>query len=69
MTDAQLRRLRDRAHTHDRHCYGAYETCGEHHLHDDKCGGRPLICGQREDRDLLALLEAYDAAVGTFEHR
>lgn len=61
LTDAEIKRLRARAHVHDDdYCYGQYETCGEHHLHDDKCGGRSLLCRQREDKDLVSLLAEFD---------
>lgn len=60
MTDAEIKRLRERSHVHDDYCYGQYEPCGEHHGHDDKCGGRPLLCRQREDKDLVALLAEFD---------
>ena len=61
-----LARLRYAAHVHDGSengnenpgkCYGMYETCGEHHAHTGTCGGRMLVCGRRENRDAVALLE------------
>jgi hypothetical protein len=42
-------------------CYGSYETCGEHHVHDERCGGRRLVCGRKQDRDAIAILEWIEA--------
>ena len=68
--DDALKRVRARAHVHKGDgsgrpqplgsCYGEYETCGEHHAHDDTCGGRALICGRKEDRDLVAIVALVD---------
>ena len=44
---------------HSEHCYGRYEPCGEHHMHDSTCGSCPLVCGRREDADLVLLLDVY----------
>lgn len=57
LTDDQWRELLRRAHVHHAGCYGRYEPCGEHHAHDDRCGGRPLVCGQRQDELLVAVLD------------
>ena len=60
MTEAEIKKLRVRAHEHSEHCYGRYESCGEHHAHDDMCGGRSLVCQWREDKDLVQLLAEFD---------
>lgn len=59
--DVQIQRLRIRAHEHTDLCYGRYEPCGEHHMHDMTCGNYPLLCGTREDEDLVRMFVAFDA--------
>lgn len=48
MDEAQLDRLRARAHVHSVACYA---------------GQSRVLCGKREDADLAALLAAYEVAV------
>lgn len=78
MTPEQEKSIRRRAHVHKGSfggeeqsrdtCHGAYETCGEHHVHSNSCGNRPLVCGLREDLDLIAFVNAYDALVAAVSH-
>lgn len=64
ISESAITRLRRRAHVHGDTCYGRGEYCGEHHAHDTHCFSRPIVCGLREDLDLIALLAAYlEAAV------
>jgi hypothetical protein len=54
-----LKNLKRRAHVHTDICYGSYRPCGEHHAHDMQCGGKPLWCREREEPELIILLEEY----------
>jgi hypothetical protein len=69
ITDEQLQTLRRRAHQHTSSCYGRYEPCGEHHAHDDKCGGRSRVCGQREEPELVMLLDEINSLRASYRER
>jgi len=51
--------LNRRAHVHTNNCYGQYRPCGEHHAHDMQCGDKPLLCGRREEPELVIVLQEF----------
>ena len=62
MEEAQLRRLRARAHVHTDKCPNQQPSANQGRDSLDEITPR-FICGMREDADLVALLAAYDRLV------